>query len=253
MPQLTPAIKTALLTVLFIFISLYAFSKLFGPIPFSVNSINTTKTDLFTAQGVGEETVVPDTVYMNVGVTKTGSSVKSAQDQVNSVVNTITVGLKNLGIDEKKIKTTNYTIHPNYDYTDGKETFRDYQVTQNLRIEVTPVEKANEALDLASNNGANMAGDLQFTVNDEKREELENKARDSAIKKAKEKAGRIARSAGIRLGKIVNVSDGESNYPQPYYDTLRALPAAGNAAEKTELQPGESTIRVSVTLSYETL
>lgn len=252
MSNLSPAIKTALLTVLFIFISLYAFSKFLGPIPFSINSITTTKTDLFTVQGIGEETVVPDTVFMNIGVTKTATTVKSAQDQVNTAVNTITDGLINLGIDEKKIKTTNYNINPNYDYSDGKQTFRDYQVSQNLRIEVTPIEKANDALDLASANGANMIGDLQFNVNDEKREELENKARDRAIKKAKEKAVKIAGSAGIKLGKIVNVTDGGSSYPQPYYDTLRSLPAAGGGAEKTELQPGESTIRISVTLSYET-
>lgn len=254
MDKLPSSVKTAFFTVLFIFVFLYLFTKLLGPIPFSVNSINTTKTDLFTVQGLGEETAVPDTVYMNVGVTKSASTVKSAQDQVNSAVNNITQNLKNLGIEEKKIKTTNFSIHPNYDYSDGKESFRDYKVTQNLRIEVTPVEKANEALDLASENGANMVGDLQFTINDDKREVLENKAREKAVKKAKEKAGRIARSAGIKLGRIINVQDAGNNYyPQPYYDNLRALPGAEEAAQKTELQPGETTIRVTVTLSYETL
>lgn len=254
MDKIPSSVKIAFFTVLFIFLFLYLFAKLLGPIPFSVNSINTTKTEMFTVQGVGEETAVPDTVFMNIGVTKTASTVKGAQDEVNSVINTITQGLKNLGLDEKKIKTTSYNINPNYDYSDGKETFRDYQVTQNLRIEITPIEKANDALDLASSNGANMVGNLQFSVNDEKREELENVARENAIKKAKEKASKIARSAGIRLGKILNVSDGgNSYYPQPYYDSLSTLRAPGGGAEKTELQPGESTIRISVTLSYETL
>ncbi len=252
MNKIPSSVKNSFIIVFFIFLFLYIFTKIFGPIPFSVNSINTTKTDLFTAQGTGEATVVPDTALMNIGVTKNSRTIKSAQDEVNSSINTITQGLKDLGIDEKKIKTTNYSIHPNYDYSNDRNTITDYSVTQNIRVEVSPIDKANEALDLASTSGANMIGDIQFTVNDKKRLELENTARTDAIKKAKEKANSIAQTAGIRLGKLINVQESGNAYPEPYYDSLRALPAGGGS-QKTELQPGESSITVSVTLSYETL
>lgn len=255
MRNIPGSIKTAFFTVLFIFVFLYLFTKILGPVPFSVNSISTTKTDLFTVQGTGETTAVPDTALMSIGVTKRASNVASAQNEVNTSVNDITEGLKNLGIDVKKIKTTNYNINPDYDYSSGTSRITGYSVTQNLHVELTPIEKANEAIDMATSNGANLVGNIQFTINDDKREEMENKAREEAIKKAKAKASNISRSAGIRLGKLINVQDsGNTMYPQPYYDSLRSLPAAGGEAlEKTELQPGENNINVSVTLFYETL
>lgn len=247
------SVKTAFATVLFIFAFLYIFTEVFGPIPFSVNSINTTKSDMFTVSATGEATAVPDTAVTTFGVTKSATTVEAAKDQVTQSVNTIVDGLKDLGVDEKKIKTVDYTVYPDYDYTSGRNTVRGYTVTQNVRVEITPIEVANKAVDMATAAGATNVGGIQFTVAESDKLKLENKARDEAIKKAKTKAGEIAKSAGLKLGKIVNVQDSGNAYQPPVmYDTKMSL-EAGNESRQTELQPGENTVKVTVTLSYETL
>lgn len=236
--------------MLVIFGGLFAYTRLFGPIPFSVNSITTTKNDLFQTSGTGKATAVPDTAVINLGVTKTAATVSDAKNQANEVAEKLLSELKDLGISEKDIKTTNYSINPNYDFTRGSQTITGYTVSQNLEVKITPIETANKAIDAAGAAGANMVGGITFTLNDQAQKELEEKARGEAIEIAKEKAKSIAQKAGIRLGKIVNVQESTSLPPQPI--PLRSL-AVAEDEKATNITPGENTIAISVTLSYETL
>lgn len=245
-------LKVPFFTILFIFLFFYIFSKLFGPLPLSINSVTTTKTDLFTVSGKGEATAVPQTAKFSAGVTKTASTVQDAQNQVNTAANKIINELKRLGIDEKKIRTTNFNVSPNYDYTGGRNNIIGYTVSQNLDVEVTPIDKANQAVDIATANGANVVSGVQFTLDDATREKLENEARKKAIESAKKKARSVADAADIRLGRIINVQESDGTQP-PMYNETRELKTTNVDTQQTELQPGENTVRITIMLSYETL
>lgn len=246
-------LKTPFFTILFIFLGLFLYTRFAGSIPFSVNSVQSTKNTVFNVSATGEESAIPDTASLSVGVTKTSSSVLTAQKQVNEISDKLVTNLKKLGIEEKKIKTTNYGVYPEYDYSFGKQTIKGYTVTQNLQIEIKPIDKANQAIDIATAAGANIVGGINFTLDEKTREELEQKARVEAIQKAKEKAQKLASTAGIRLGRIVDVQ--ESNYfPPPimYNQGLATADGRGGGGETTKVTPGESAVTVTVDLSYET-
>lgn len=244
-------LKTPFFTILFILVGLFLYTKLAGPIPFSINSVTTTKTDLFSVSGTGKATVVPDTAKLSLGITINQPTVVAAQTEANRVMNQITSDVKTLGIDEKKIKTINYSVYPNYDYSAGSQRIRDYNVSATLEVTVTPLEKVNDVIDRATADGANMVGNIQFTVEEQKQTELERKARKDAIDEAKKKASQLANDAGMRLGKIINVSETPTGVPIMYD---RALPlAGGGGGEPTKVQPGETSITVSITLTYEVL
>ena len=100
--------------VIIFFIGLFTYTKLAGPIPFLVNNYNTNKSDLFQAEGQGSVSQVPDLVTISFGVTKSSSTVSDAQNQTNEAINSILKNLKNLGVSEKDLKTTNYSVNPNY-------------------------------------------------------------------------------------------------------------------------------------------
>lgn len=242
-------IKTPLLTIVFIFLGLFLYTKFFGPIPFSVNSIQTTKTNLFSVTGVGKATGIPDTAQISVGVTKTASTVLSAQNQTNTATNKIIEDLKRLGIEEKNIKTINYSVNPNYDYTIGKQTINGYTVTQSLEVNITPIDIANKAVDAATLDGANLVGGISFTFNDKTKKDLEEKARTEAVKMAKEKAESLSRATGINLGRIVDVQESGNFEPRPI---MMAQSLEAKSAD-TQLQPGENSIMINIVLSYETL
>lgn len=251
--------KTPIVTVVILFVALFAYTKLAGPIPFSINSVNTTKTDLFTSSGEGSVTEVPDTATIYVGVTQTSGNVIDAKNKTNTLVNKVITSIKALGVSEKDIKTTNYSINPNYGagdvvpmmypIRDGGNNITGYTVTQNLEVKVKPTDKVNSVIDAVTKSGANLVGGVTFTFSDELSEKLENQARKEAVANAKKKAQNLANVSGIRLGKIVNVIE-NSSFPR--YIPLMKTAQGADALEETQVTPGENTVTVSITLYYET-
>ncbi|MBI4084773.1 MAG: SIMPL domain-containing protein [Candidatus Levybacteria bacterium] len=246
-------LQTPFFTVFLIFAFFYLFAKFFGPLPFSVNSVTTTKTDLFTVSGEGEVTAVPDTATFTVGVTQTANTVEAAKNQITESANKIIADLKRLGIKEDDIKTINYNVYPNQDYAGGRNTITGYTARQELQVKVKNVDLANKALDSATGNGANQVSGVSFTIDDEKQEKLEDQARRIAIDDAKRKARSIASAADIKLGRIISVTDSSAVPQPPIYLESRAAGGSGGDVPETDLQPGENTVRVTVSLSYETL
>jgi len=233
----------AILTLYFRFI---------GPIPFSVSQTTTEKKTTFDVEAEGKVTAIPDTAEINVGIQVNKSTVQAAQKEANEKINKIIGEIKKLGIDEKYLKTIDYNVYPEYDYRAGQKIVG-YNVNITLQCRVKDFSKINQVVDTATSLGANQIGNLSFTIDDEKMEELKMEARKQAIEKAKKKAKEIAQVSGIKIGRLLNVSENLSSY-QPVPVTSKELGIGGTPQEKqTQIQPGESEITVSVILSYETL
>lgn len=242
MKHLAPAV------VLF-FILLFAFVKLVGPIPLSLTSTVTTKTDTFTVSGEGKVVAVPDIAVVSAGVETQGSSVTTIQNEMNTKINKISDAVKRLGVDVKDIQTSDYSISPTYDYTGGTPRITGYQADSTLTIKVRAIDKANSIIDAATANGANQIGGVSFEVSDKTK--AENQAREDAVKEAKAKAQAAASAAGFTLGRVINYDEtnGSSPRPMPMLAKAETLPVTGGGG--TEVEPGSSEITIDVTLSYE--
>jgi uncharacterized protein len=251
-------LKNPLLIIVSFFVVLLIYTQIFGPISFKVNS----QPNLFYVDGRAKETAIPKTATLTIGVTENGSTVGVIQESLNTKSNKIVEELKKLGVKEKDIKTQSYSLYPNYGPTiqrldvvkEGEaappsqpDQISGYTGTQNIEVKVADIAIANKALDVATKNGANIVSGASFALGDEEREMLEDKAREEAIKNAKDKASRITKSSGLRLGKLVNVSENQG--PYPYAADQSFL----KETSETDLNPGETTVEVTVTLTYETL
>lgn len=252
--------KTPIVTIGLLFLAFFVYTKLAGPIPFFINSVTTTKTDLFTAQGEGKITAVPDSATLSIGITQTGKTVQDAKDKTNSATQKVLLALKDLGILEKDIKTTNYSVNPNYGNNneiapmmypirDNGANITGYTVTQNLEIKIKQTDNVNKAIDAVTKSGANLIGGVNFTFSDELLEKLEDKARKDAVINAKKKAQSLANASGLRLGKIINVVE-SSSFPRPML--AEALKAQSLDNIQTQVTPGENTVTINVTIYYET-
>ncbi len=258
--------------LVFFFITLFIYTKLAGPIPFYINSVTTAKQDFFTAEGTGTATAVPDTGVVNLGITQTSTTVGDAQSKTNTIASKIINDIKKLGVSEKDIKTTNYSVNPNYSTNPrpllpnepqtmmypivplsggSEQQIIGYTVTQNLEINVKPIDKANKVVDTATADGANLVNQVSFSFSDEMKKQLENKAREDAIKDAKDRAQNLSNLSGIRLGKLVNVV--ESNQIRPWGMMETSIKSSGQDLQPpTNITPGENTVSITVTLFYET-
>ncbi|MCL4417781.1 MAG: SIMPL domain-containing protein [Actinobacteria bacterium] len=247
-------LKVPFFTVLFILLALIFYTKFFGPIPFYLNNIQTTKNNLFHAQGSGKATDAPDTAMIVVGVTQDASTVEQAQNKVNAVIRKIIDDLKKLGVEEKNIKTENYSVNPKYSYNGSTDRINGYTVYQQLEIKVKPIEKINKVIDTATADGANIVNQATFVFSDVLKKKLENKAREEAVKDAKSKAESLSRAAGIKLGRVIDVQESSD------YSIIR--PMLGKVAPAVETQdkllpsttitPGENSITTNIDIYYET-
>lgn len=237
--------------IIIFFLSLFAFVKLVGPIPFSVSSITTEKSDFFTVTGEGKVTVTPDIAVVSVGVTSQGTSVKLAQKDLNIKMDAISKAVKQLGVDAKDIKTENYSINPRYDYQESVQRIIGYDANSSLTIKVRDMDKANDVIDASTGNGANQVNGISFDVDD--RDTLENEARVLAVADAKKKAELAAKTVGFTLGTIVNYSEGVNNDgPVPRMMSAKsAMEAGGDRAVPSTIEPGSNEIIIQVSLSYQ--
>jgi len=234
--------------IIIFFLCLFAFTKFAGPIPLSISSVTTQKTDTFTVSGEGKVTMIPDIAVVNVGVTAQGASVSLVQQQLNKKMNAVIESVKRIGIDSKDIQTTNYNISPTYDYTNSSQRVTGYQANANLTMKVRKIDNANAVIDVATGNGANEVGGVSFDVDDKTK--AENQAREQAVADAKSKAQTAAKAAGFHLGRVINYSEGGGAAPRPIM-MEKALSDSASSGSPTQIEPGSSELTVIVSLSYE--
>ena len=235
--------------VIVFFVGLFVYTKFVGPIPFSVNSVTTQKTDFFSVSAEGKSTQVPDVASVTVGVQVQGSTVSQVQQDMNKKINAIADAIKKLGIDAKDIKTANYTVSPMYDYRVTPQRITGYQANTNLAVTIRDIPKANSVVDAATANGANSVSGVSFDISDKTK--AQNEARATAVAQAKKNAEDAAKIAGFRLGRLVNYQEsfGGQNRPIPMLAKAEGL----GAGEPTQVEPGSNEVIVDVTLSYEIL
>lgn len=229
------------------FVLLFVYTKVAGPIPFSVNSVSTQKSTTFDVTGEGKVITKPDVATLTAGITAQAQTVKAVQDQINKVINNISEAIKQTGVDLKDIKTSNYSVYPAYDYSASTQRINGYNANASLEIKVRNLDNVSTVIDQATANGANQISGLNFEVDD--RTKAEGEARQKAVDEAKKKAGQAARITGFKLGRIVNYSE---NFP----DNVRPIPLMMETAKAvggtpTQVEPGSSEVTVTVTLSYE--
>lgn len=242
-----PHITGSIISTVLFFVLLFGYTKLAGPIPFSVNSVTTTKSTTFDVVGTGKASAKVDSAVVTAGVSATGTTVKEVQDKINEINTKVAAAVKALGIDQADIQTSNYDVNPTYDYASGSQRITGYNANTNLQIKIKDIAKLSSVIDASTQAGAtNVRQDALQTTDTT---QAENEARQKAVAEAKKKAETAAKVAGFQLGKLINYSEGlgDNGGPRPYL--MATDKAAGGAP--TAIEPGSNEVVVTVTLSYE--
>lgn len=238
---------TIFASILTTFIVGAVFFKVGGGVPIQVSQTTTEKTATFDVMGEGKVVVVPDQATLSLGVSEEGRNLKQVQDNINKKMTNLSTSLKSLGIKDEDIKTTAYNFYPDYQ---ERGLFRAQAM---LSVTVKDLEKVSATLDLVGSLGLDSVSGPSFGLSDSRREETMKEAREIAIEDAKDKASELAGLAGMKLGRIVNVSEGMSGgAPVPYLARDMAMGSAEEAKVSTPVEVGSGEIVVNVTLSYET-
>ena len=237
-------------SVVIFFLLLFLFFK-FGPkIPLSI--ISQQRGEPLVVVGEGKVSVAPDIAKVTLGIQENGANLKTLQDSVNKKSKTLVDALKKLGIGEEDIKTTSYNVYPQYNYQGTTPQITGYQVSTDYEVTIKDFNKVNEVLVQATQSGANIAGGINFDINEKTKNEKLQEAREEAVKVAKEKAEGLAKASGISLGKIINISESQGNEIRPIaFATKDSAIGSGSAPTPADVQPGQTELSVTISLSYE--
>lgn len=115
-------------------------------------------------EGTGIVKAMPDIAVVILGVVTEGTELRIVQQENAEKVQSIIDSLIRSGVDRKDIETESYSIVPQYDYIEGRQVFKGYRVTNNLKITVRNVEEVGRIIDTAVANGANIVSSVNFVV-----------------------------------------------------------------------------------------
>jgi uncharacterized protein YggE len=241
----------ALVLVAWIYVN--AFSKSIGP-----GSYRT-----FSVSAEGEAVAIPDIAQFSFSViTQGGANIANLQTQNVEKVNSAIAYVKSQGVEERDIKTQQFSLEPRYQYFScprpvGNEAVAcppseivGYTITQTVQVKVRDFAKIGSIVAGVVENGANSVSQLSFTVDNP--DALESEARAQAIGKAKEKAAAMAQAGKFRVGRLVSIQEGGGPI-YPLYE--RALDTGFGGATPAPappvIEPGSQEIKVLITLTYE--
>lgn len=210
------------------------------------NSSAQTRTLNVTGQGVVY--LAPDIAYINIGVHTENPSASDAVAENTLQTQQVIETLRKNGIDPKDIQTSNFSIFLNYNYTpEGARGDSFYVVENTVMVTVRDLTKIGSLLDAVVKAGANNIYGIQFDIAD--KTEAAKKAREAAFKDAQKQAQEVAQLSGVTLGNIQSISFSES-FPTPLFLGGKGGGPAMAAAE-VPVQPGQLSVMVTVSVTYE--
>ena len=210
---------------------------------------------LISLTGTGEVSAKPDMAFVTSGVTTQGATAKEALDANTKAMNELMAVLKTAGIEDKDIQTSNFSVSPNYVYSDQRDAngytlppqINGYSVSNTVTVRVTKLDTLGAVLDQQVSVGANTVGSISFGVADTT--DLYDEARKRAFADAERKANLYVTAAGEELGLIKSISEQQAYAPpQPYMMKATAAPLADSAP--VPVAAGELSFTVDVNVTW---
>lgn len=203
-----------------------------------------------TVIGQGKAGGTPDVAHINIGVDTSAASAQEAVEANKANMSALLEKIKALGIADKDIQTSNFSI-----YTERPQTYLPevkgetsdsvlYRVSNQVRVTVRDVAKLGDILDQAVKAGANNIYGVYFSVDDTTA--LEAQAREKAVADAKNRAETLAKLNGVSVGQVVTISEVIGGSTPVYYSVAKADGLGG-----VPVEAGEFEVSMSVQVTYE--
>lgn len=197
----------------------------------------------------GEARRVPDIANINAGVVTMAPDAATAVRDNAARITRVIAALKRAGVAERDIQTANLSLSPQYRYAENQPpVVTGYQATNALTIRFRDIARAGVILDALVATGVNQINGPDLTL--DKPEAALDEARVDAIAKAKARAELYARAAGLRVVRILSISEApDHSRPMPIVAT--AVRMQSMDAAESKVMPGEQTVGVTVSVRFE--
>ncbi|MFD1849858.1 SIMPL domain-containing protein [Oceanobacillus bengalensis] len=193
-----------------------------------------------TVTGTSTISVEPNTVTIQLAVITEDESLAIAQQENANKMNNVIQSIENLGVPATNIQTSAININPQYDFIDGQQLFRGYEVSNEITVTIDTIDKTGNIIDTAVRNGVNRVSTIRFTIDDE--HAYYEQALTNALQNALQKAQAIALSMNLPLDQTPIKITEELMDSHVTYKTF----AATTDSFTTPIEPGQISITANI-------
>lgn len=191
-----------------------------------------------------------DQVIIRVAVEATAGDAATARQRLAENASQMRSALKELGLGDDQITTVRYDIdqrrqHPRERGDERPET--EYRARHTFELTLSDINRTGTVIDTAVTNGATNVDRVQFTLSQEKRQQLKREALTQAMGNARDKADVLADSSNLSITGAHTVSTTRMGV-HPSYESA-AVAASGDSGG-TDINSGPVTVTAHVNVAY---
>ena len=211
---------------------------------------------LLTVSADGRSLRIPDLAVFSAGVTSQAKTAGAALSANAADMNRVVAALKRAGIADRDIQTSNLSLNPVYapliqrpdgQYEQGEQRIIGYNVNNTVTVRQRKLAEFGRVIDTLVESGANQVNGPSFQMDEP--DAATDEARLAAMKKARARAELYARAAGLRVVRILSISESGGYVPGP--PVVFARMAADSAAAPSPVAAGEIQLNANVTVMFE--
>lgn len=227
---------------------------------------------LLTVRAEGKTFRAPDVAVFNAGVTTQGKTAAAALGENSRAMTEVIAALKRSGIAERDIQTSNLSINPVYSDPNREAMLAarttgqpyvppaepavpqiiGYQATNNVSVRQRDLKNFGKVIDTLAAAGANQINGPMFQMDNA--EPALDEARLDAVRTARARAELYANATGLKIVRILSISEGGGYYGPPpvaFAKAERGMAPPAPPPPPAPIQPGELQQSASVTVLYE--
>ena len=202
---------------------------------------------LLSVSSRAEARKAPDIATFSAGVVTQAADGNAALRQNAEQMNRVLAAIKAAGVADKDVQTSGISLNPQYRYEENQPPrITGYQASNTVTVKLRDVAKMGQVLDALVASGANQINGPSFGIDDP--EPLYDRARLDALKAARARAETYAGALGVRVRRIVSISEGGAAMPSPM---PRMAMMKAEAYDSTPVAAGESSVSVNLDVVFE--
>ena len=196
-------------------------------------------------QGQAIVTARPDRAFVTIAAESRSRNSAEAQKQNAAAMTAVLQKIEQAGVPKDAVRTIGYELHPEFDYANGRQTFRTYLARNTVEVRLDDIDRVGVVIDAAAAGGATTITGIRFDVRN--RAALERDALRQAVADARARAEAAAAGAGATIDRIVRIEEGGA--PEPPRPMMRMAAQAIERDVSTPVEPSTIEIHVRVTLT----
>jgi uncharacterized protein YggE len=210
------------------------------------------------AQGTAKKYFEPDQVYIIIKIERRNDSAAIAKNLTAIIIQDVLDSLKELGIKDENIETTNYRVFQNYIWVNNTKVWTDFSATCTIKVTTKDFEKAGLITDKSVQAGA-LINSIDFEISNEKINDYKTIVMGEAAKDARNKAEAVVLSLSHKIGDVVSISFDYGYKPYRYWSYGEGLTRTHISSDEykysppTQILPEDLSISATLSVEFEIL